>query len=180
MFAEWLRPRRVLPAAVVVAAGVLACRETTTPKAFSKAAPTGASQTVGVGFTSTVAARGNLGAFHIQSKVGGFDVELKTHDNADIAVANIKIAVDGSSGWHYHPGPALVVVTSGAITFYRADDPNCAGTRYPAGTSFAEKGGGVGNAVNKEGVEATSVAVFFAPPAPSPLRIDAPKPKNCA
>src|SRR6266550_3119088 len=116
-------PHRVLVAVVAVAAGAFACKDTTTPKELSKTAPTGAAETMGIGFTSTLIARGNLGTFHIQSKVEGYDVELKSHDNTDIAVANITIAVAGSSGWHYHPGPVLVVVKTGAITFYRADDP---------------------------------------------------------
>src|SRR5258706_8463392 len=141
-------PHRGLVAVVAVAAGAFACKDTTTPKELSKTAPTGASATMGVGFISTLVARGNLGTFHIQSKVDGYDVELKSHDNTDIAVANITIAVAGSSGWHYHPGPVLVVVKTGAITFYRANDPNCAGTRYPAGTSFTEEGGAVRNARN--------------------------------
>jgi quercetin dioxygenase-like cupin family protein len=171
-------PHRVLIAAAAVAAGVLACRDTTTPKEFSKTVPTGASETMGVGFTSTLIGRGNLGPFHLQSEVAGYEIELQSDHNTDIAVANISVAVGGSSGWHYHPGPVLVVVKTGAITFYRADDPNCAGTRYPAGTSFTEQGGAVGNARNEGAVEVTSVATFFAPPG-SALRIDAPQPANC-
>jgi len=173
------RSHRVLVAVVALAAGAFACRDTTTPKDLSKTVPIGPSETMGVGFTSTVVARGNLGTFHIQSKAAGYDVELKSHDNTDIAVANISVAVGGSSGWHYHPGPVLVVVKTGVITFYRADDPNCAGTRYPAGTSFTEEGGAVGNARNEGAVEVTSVATFFAPPG-SALRFDAAKPENCS
>jgi hypothetical protein len=135
---------------------------------------------MGVGFTSTLIARGNLGTFHIQSKVDGYDVELKSHDNTDIAVANIGITSGGSSGWHYHPGPVLVVVKSGTITFYRADNPNCAPDVYGPNTSFTEQDGIVGNARNEGAVDVVAVATFFAPPAPSPLRIDAAKPDNCA
>jgi quercetin dioxygenase-like cupin family protein len=174
------RPRRVLIAAAVVAAGVLACRDTTTPKDFSKAVPTGPSETMGVGFTSTLIARGNLGTFHIPSHVNGYDVELNSPDNTDIAVANIGITTGGSSGWHYHPGPVLVVVKSGTITFYSADDPTCTPRVHPAGTSFTEQDGIVGNARNEGAADVVAVATFFAPPAPSPLRIDAPKPDNCA
>jgi quercetin dioxygenase-like cupin family protein len=174
-------PHRVLIAAAAVVVGVLACRETTTPKESAKAVTTDPMSTMGVGFTSTLVGRGNLGAFHMQSKVADYEVELKSHDNTDIAVANISVAVGGSSGWHYHPGPVLVVVKTGAITFYRADDPNCAGTRYPAGTAFTENGGAVGNARNEGAVEVTSVATFFAPPGSGTngLRIDAAKPENC-
>jgi quercetin dioxygenase-like cupin family protein len=171
-------PHRVLIAAAAVVVGVLACRETTTPKESAKAVTTDPMSTMGVGFTSTLVGRGNLGPFHMQSKVADYEVELKSHDNTDVAVANISVAVGGSSGWHYHPGPVLVVVKTGAITFYRADDPNCAGTRYAAGTTFTENGGAVGNARNEGTVEVTSVATFFAPPGAA-LRIDVPKPANC-
>jgi quercetin dioxygenase-like cupin family protein len=173
-------PHRVLIAAAAVAVGAFACRDTTTPKEVSKAVPTGASETMGVGFTSTLIARGNLGTFHIQSKVADYDVELKSHDNTDIAVANVGITSGGSSGWHYHPGPVLVVVKSGTITFYSSDDPTCAGKVHPAGTTFTEQDGIVGNARNEGAVDVVAVATFFAPPAPSPLRIDAAKPDNCA
>lgn len=200
MFPGWLRPRRVLVAVVAVAAGAYACRDTTTPTEFAKSVTTELRSTTAVGFTSTLIARGNLGPFNIKCKGDGNDAEgeshgnsdnksiatgycaeLKSRDNTDIAVAKISILAGGSSGWHYHPGPVLVVVTTGAITFYHADDPKCSGTRYPAGTVFTDgQGGSVGNARNEGPVEATAVATFFAPPAPSPLRLDAPKPKNCA
>jgi quercetin dioxygenase-like cupin family protein len=192
------RPHRVLVALVALAAGAFACRDTTTPKDVSKAVPIGASETMGVGFNSTLIGRGNLGTFNLKCKADGNDAEgesqgntdhksiatgycaeLRSRDNTDIAVANISVAVGGSSGWHYHPGPVLVVVKTGTITFYRADDPNCAGTRYSAGTTFTEAGGAVGNARNEGAVEVTSVATFFAPPGAA-LRIDAAKPENCA
>ena len=172
-------PHRVLIAVVAVAAGAFACRDTTTPKEFSKTAPTGAAETMGVGFTSTLIARGNLGTFHMQSKAAGYDVELKSHDNTDVAVANIDIAAGGSSGWHSHPGPVLVVVKSGTITFYRADNPNCTADVYGPGTSFTEQGGLVANATNQGAVDVVGVATFFAPPTVA-LRIDAPKPENCS
>jgi quercetin dioxygenase-like cupin family protein len=185
VFKGWLRPDRVLIAVAVVAAGVVACRDTTTPKVFSKAVPTQASETMGVGFTSTLIARGNLGTFHMQSKAAGYDVELKSHDNTDIAVVNVAITAGGSSGWHSHPGPVLVVVKTGTITFYRADNPGCAPDVYAAGSAFTEQGGLVANATNKGAEDVVAVATFFAPAAPpgtglGGLRIDAPKPENCS
>jgi hypothetical protein len=130
------------------------------------------------GFTSTLVGRGNLGTFHIQSKAG-YDVELKSHDNTDIAVANIVVTPGGHSGWHYHPGPVLVVVKTGTITFYMGDDPSCTPQVHPAGSTFLENGGMVGIARNEGTVDATVVATFFVP-AGSPTRIDAAAPGNCA
>ena len=191
MFAGWLRPNRVLIALAVVATGVLACRDTTTPKEVS---------TVGVafdplstdaspGFTSALIGRGNLGPFHINSKFAGYRVDLKSPDNTDIVVANINITPGSHSGWHYHPGPVLVVVKTGTITFYHAagsredgegsDDAACPPTRYTAPATFTESGGVVGIARNEGAIDATAVATFFVPKG-SATRFNAPKPANCA
>lgn len=157
----------------------VACKDTTTPRGFSNAGIGGPSFTLAVGFVGTPVGRGNLGTFHVQSKVAGYDVELKSHDNTDIVVTNIAVAPGGHSGWHYHPGPALVIVKTGAITFYHGNDPTCTGTVHPAGTAFIEADGDVGIARNEGAVEATVVATFFVP-AGSPTRIDAAAPGNCA
>jgi hypothetical protein len=167
----------VILSALAIATGALACRDTTTPRGFSNAGIP--SFTLAVGFTSTLVGRGNLGTFHVQSKAAGYDVELKSHDNTDIAVANIVVAPGGHSGWHYHPGPVLVVVKTGAITFYHGSDRTCTGTVHPAGTAFVEADGNVGIARNEGAVEATVVATFFVP-AGGATRVDADAPGNCA
>jgi quercetin dioxygenase-like cupin family protein len=177
VFISAARPHRVLIAAAAVAAGVLACRETTTPQA--KAVNIDPSSTVGDGFKSTLIARGNLGTFHMQSKFNGYDVELKSHDNTDVAVANIGIAAGGSSGWHSHPGPVFVVVKSGTITHYGADNPGCAADVHGPGTSFTEQGGHVHKATNQGAEAVVAVATFLAPPGAA-LRIDEAKPANCS
>lgn len=181
IFAGWLRPHRVLIAAAVVAAGVLACRDTTTPKEVSIAGVAfDPMSTMGVDFATTVIGRGNLGPFHINSKYAGYQVELKSHDNTDIVVARNVVKPGGNSGWHKHPGPVLVVVQAGAITFYYGDDPTCTGTLHPAGTTFVEEGGRVGIARNEGSVVDTVAATFFVP-AGAPTRIDvAPAPGNCS
>jgi quercetin dioxygenase-like cupin family protein len=178
MFAGWLRPHRVLVAVVAVATGALACKDTTTPKQFSTDGIAEPRFTAAVGFASILNGRGNLGTFHVKSKVDGYVVELKSKDDTDIAVADITVVPGGHSGWHYHPGPVLVVVKTGAITFYHGNDPTCTGTRHPAGTVFIEEDGVVGIARNEEPVETTVVATFFVPKG-SLTRIDAADPGNC-
>ena len=180
MFKGWLRPHRVLVAVVAVAAVALACKDTTTPKVLSTAGITEPRFTAAVGFTSTLIGRGHLGTFHIQSKAAGYDVELKSHDNTDIAVSTIVVKPGGHSGWHKHPGPVLVVVKTGTITFYHGSDPTCTGTPHLAGTAFVEEGGDVGIARNEGTVDATVVATFFVP-ARGPTRIEVPvAPGNCS
>ena len=178
LLAGWLRPHRVLMAVVAIATAALACRDTTTPRELSNAGITKPSFTAAFDFTSTLVGRGNLGTLHIQSKVDGYDVELKSHDNTDIAVANVTIAPGGHSGWHSHPGPVIVVVKTGTVTFYHGNDPTCTGTVHPAGTVFIEEGGDVGIARNEGAVEVSNFVTFFVP-AGSPTRIDAANPGNC-
>ena len=171
----------------------IACEQSTT-RPQSGPSITDPSFTVATGFVSTAVARGNAGAFHIRS-TDGFVVEIKAKDNTDIAVSNVVVAPGGSSGWHSHPGPVLVIVKTGAITFYRAgkhggqngDDekgdnengnngsnaPTCSRTVYPAGSAFVEvpAPGHVMLAKNEGATEATVTATYFAPPGAA-LRID--------
>ena len=169
----------IILSALAVAIGALACSDATKPRELATAGIGGPSYTAAVDFTSTVVGRGNLGTFHIQSKAGDYDAELKSHDNTDVVVANIAVAPGGHSGWHFHPGPVLIVVKTGTITFYMGDDPTCSPHVHPAGTTFFENGGMVGIARNEGTVEATTVATFFVP-AGSPTRIDAAAPGNCS
>jgi hypothetical protein len=182
---------------LIVAAVFAACEDSTTRQSSIRPTITEPSYTVAAGFVSTPVARGTAQAFHIRS-TDGFDVEIKTKDNTDIAVANVVVAPGGSSGWHSHPGPVLVVVKTGAITFYRAgkhggqdgDDENgnngshgqeCSRTVYPAGSAFVEvpAPGHVMLAKNEGAIEATVTATYFAPPGAA-LRIDQPAPGgNC-
>src|SRR3989449_3696211 len=112
-------------AMVGVATAALACRDTTTPREASNAGITKASFTAAAGFTPTVLARGNLGTFHIQSKAGDYDAELKSHDNTDIVVVSIVVTPGGNSGWHYHPGPVLVTVKTGTRSEERRVGKEC-------------------------------------------------------
>jgi hypothetical protein len=177
MLSGWLRPQRVLVVAVAVGTAVLACSDKS-KSGGSSAGITEPSFTLASGFVGTPVSRGNLGTFHIQSKDAHYDVELKSHDNTDIVVTNIAIAPGGHSGWHFHPGPVLVTVKTGTVTFYMGDDPSCTAHVHPTGTTFFESGGMVGIARNEGATEATVTAVFFVP-AGSPTRLDAPAPGNC-
>jgi len=175
----------------------VACEQSTT-RDPSHPSITDPSFTAAVGFGSTPVARGTAEAFDIRSSTAGFDVEIKTKGNTDIAVSNVVVVPGGTSGWHSHPGPVLVVVKTGTITFYRAgnhggqngDDehwnngrnaPKCTRTDYPAGSAFVEvpAPGHVMLAKNEGSIEATVTATYFAPPGAA-LRIDQPAPGgNC-
>src|SRR2546426_11288567 len=129
--------------------------------------------------SASVLARGNLGTFHIQSKAGDYDAELKSHDNTDIVVVSIVVTPGGNSGWHYHPGPVLVTVKTGTITFYMGDDPSCSAHVHPAGTTFFENGGMVWMARNERKVYGPTLVAFFVSVG-GPTRLDVSAPGNFA
>lgn len=165
---------------LVAAALLLGCGDSTTPLQASRPAVADPRFTVAVGFASTLVARGNAGVFDVNSQANGYNAQVKATSNTDIAVANIVVVPDGTSGWHSHPGPVLVVVKTGAVTFYRAGSHGtCSHVTYHAGAAFIEPGGEVGLAKNTGSIEATVTATYFVP-ADAALRIDQPAPGgNC-
>ncbi len=101
-------------------------------------------------------------------------------DPSEVVTQEITIAPGGHTGWHSHPGPVLVQIRSGTLTFYSADDPSCTGHSYAAGQSFMDPGRGhVHIARNLSSTPLTLVAVYFDVPAGASPRIDAPAPGTC-
>ncbi len=98
----------------------------------------------------------------------------------DVVVALNTFAVGGSSGWHSHPGGAIVVVQQGELTLYRSVGKHCESTRYTAGQSFLERANDVQNGVNTGSIQ-TIVYVLFpgVPAGGSPKEDDATDPGTC-
>jgi quercetin dioxygenase-like cupin family protein len=92
--------------------------------------------------------------------------------------ARITLEPDGSTGWHTHPGPLLVVVESGALTHY---DSRCHSQTYRAGQAFEEP---AGRRHVHMGTNRTSTPVVldvtYIIPRGGPLRDEAPAPRCAA
>jgi quercetin dioxygenase-like cupin family protein len=74
--------------------------------------------------------------------------------------------------WHTHPGPVVVNVVSGELTYVAADD--CKERVYPAGTAFIDAGGDhVHTAFATAPGETVLVGTFFGAPASGQLLIPA-------
>jgi quercetin dioxygenase-like cupin family protein len=112
-------------------------------------------------------------------EIGSEDV-IHVPDAQSTVIVNSVYAPGGNTGWHSHPGPTIVLVKTGALTLYSADDPTCSGRTYSAGQAFVDRGQGhVHIGVNHTSVNTELWAVFLdVPPGASP-RIDAPAPGNC-
>src|SRR5437899_37269 len=61
----------------------------------------------------------------------------------DVAMAQITVDPGGSSGWHSHPGGAIIVVKQGSLTVNRSVGSQCQTTTYSAGQAFIARPGEV-------------------------------------
>jgi quercetin dioxygenase-like cupin family protein len=145
------------------------------------------------GFTSTTLAQGNYDEFdvfnqavppshHGQFTPGNINVWLsmqKTKGQSDLYVQSNTWQAGGTTGWHTHPGHSLITVTSGTLTAYEGDDPNCEPHVLTPGMGFVDPGAGHVHVIRNEGfVEATTITVQLIPDG-AVRRIDAPDPGNC-
>ena len=140
------------------------------------------------GFSGTTLASGRFDEIDVKAHTIPADfwqARLKTQGQSDLFVQSNVWQPGGSSGWHTHPGPSLITVTSGTVTAYNADDPSCAphvyGPTAPLGPTFVDQGGDHAHVIrNETGSEARSITVQLIPPlGPTGRRIDRPHPLNC-
>ncbi len=143
---------------------------------------TSALATPGVGFTSTLLVRARLNPFWIvggQPDLPSSQIELRAGQDYEMVINQVKITPGGHSGWHSHPGSAIVAVKSGTVTIYDAGDPECKPHVYTVGSIYVEQAGHVHLARNEGSVEYEAYATFFFPVGTVVTRIDAPQPNNC-
>ena len=115
-----------------------------------------------------VIARGTLGPH--------FKIKLRDSSKpGDVVVQHFIFAPGGQSGWHSHPGPAIVTVKAGQVTFQQASD--CSNATFSVGEVAVEESGVIHRARN---LSATTNAEFWVTfldvPVASPQRIEASEP----
>src|SRR5919106_4678482 len=108
----------------------------------------------------------------------GVMVKLQTKGPIEVAYQRITIAPGGTLGWHSHPGPTVVTVFQGTLSFYHAED--CTEEiEFPTGTSFSNLPDEIHLARNEGAGDVVLFAVYFVPQSittPPELRIDQPLP----
>lgn len=138
-----------------------------------------------VGFSSQTLGRGNYTG----------EGSLALRHGLDIVTSKITLAPGGSSGWHSHPGGAIVIIQQGELTIYQSvrngedergqsegdqkGGARCVATRYTAGQSFIERIGEVVDAVNTGKIDTIVIATFPGVPVGGLSRIDQPNPGTC-
>jgi quercetin dioxygenase-like cupin family protein len=95
-------------------------------------------------------------------------------------MVQLTVEPGGSSGWHSHPGGAIIVVKQGSITVHAAVGSQCQIETYSAGDAFIERPGEVDQVTNNDSTMPYILLVTFprVPTGGSP-RIDQPDPGTC-
>jgi quercetin dioxygenase-like cupin family protein len=112
----------------------------------------------------------------------GTDLSVGTiafQEGTDVVVAQITVIPGGSSGWHSHPGGAIVVVKQGELTLHRSVGSQCETTGYTAGQAFIERPGEVDDAVNTGTIPYVVFVTFPRVPQGGSARINLPDPGTC-
>jgi len=118
-------------------------------------------------FSATQHARGTV--------EGHFKIKLQDSSKpGDAAIVQVTQGVGGHSGWHAHPGPAVVIVKSGELTIQQAKD--CSSRTYTAGKAVIEPAGHVHIARNTGTTTLELWITFLDVPVGAQTRIDAPDP----
>ena len=131
------------------------------------AAPGGA--TPPSGLTSVLLARGT------QVTEGTIPLQFGT----DIAMVQITVVPGGSSGWHSHPGGAIIIVKQGTETVHQSVGSQCQIETRSAGDAFIERPGEVDQVVNTGTVDVINMVTFPRVPPGGATRIDQPDPGTC-
>ena len=66
-----------------------------------------------------------------------------TPDGTDLLVQHVRLGANTPTGWHTHPGPALVAVVKGSLVYEDAAAANrCRRIAYGPGEGFLDRGFG--------------------------------------
>ena len=81
------------------------------------------------GSSTTILAESQFSSFFAQGHAfpPAWGALMAAYGNTDVYVVDNKIDPRGTTGWHSHPGPSLILVVSGEVTNYTTEDRNCAG-----------------------------------------------------
>lgn len=160
-----MRQNYIVPLAALTAAAWIATPALATPQS---------------GFSAEQLAKGVYEPMNLTAdKDGKWDLKLRTKDVSDVYVVRNTIIPGGQSGWHTHPGPSLITVTTGQITVYEGDGL-CQATVYGPNDGAIDLGSGhLHNIKNEGSVNAVTVVVQIIPTGAT-RRTDADQPNNCS
>ena len=133
-----------------------------------------------LGLIGSGAVRGQVSPLQIIPLAQGFNGDHNTvlhmKGATDVLQADLIFQPGGTTGWHIHPGPVVVVIKSGALTEIHR---NGCMVVHPAGSAFFEDPDEVHNVVNQSGVVTEVLATFLSPAGTQPLIPEADPGNTC-
>ena len=65
-----------------------------------------------------------------------------TPDGTEITIQHVRLGKDAATPWHTHPGPGIVSIVAGALTYEDAKANSCRRQTFGAGEGFVDRGFG--------------------------------------
>jgi hypothetical protein len=152
------------------------------PAAPAASIPFTPEHTLGVGVTPSSLGQATFDVRKVKRITDKWHFNLMAKDGFELAVRSFSYAPGSFTGWHRHPGPVLIQVVKGTVTFYEGDDPDCSPIVVDSGEAYLDLGEHPHIGKNETDLPAQDVTVLFGPPgiAPTEFRIDVtPAPGNC-
>ena len=88
------------------------------------------------GFTGTTLAAARFDEIDVRNRYPthhpSWHATLRTQGDSDVFVQSNVWAPGGSTGWHTHPGPSLILVTAGTISAYEGNGRSCGTCHRPS------------------------------------------------
>lgn len=137
--------------------------------------------TPSAGLTTTILAQSEFGSFRAAGHAfpPAWRALMAAYGSTDVYVVDNRLDPGGTTGWHSHPGPSLILVVAGQVTNYTTASRSCAAHTYTAGQGFIDGGGNDEHTLRNNGTtEAETIAVQLIPHG-APRRIDEPAPSRC-
>ena len=136
-----------------------------------------------VGIAFATAASGVTPQVHVAGaqlvddiKTNADGVKFQTKVPTDASVLTLTVEPGGSTGWHTHPGLAVIAVSEGTGTLYSTD---CSSREYGAGEAFVEAGNDEATLFRNEGTVPAVLTVTFIAPRGAAIIEDQPAPGTC-
>jgi quercetin dioxygenase-like cupin family protein len=100
-------------------------------------------------------------------------------NGTDVFVQHLSLGANQVFAWHTHPGPVVVTVQTGSLTYRDAGPNACRDRTYTAGEGFVDPGFGHVHRVIAGPAGAEIYSTFFLPPGSESHLITAPGPEEC-
>jgi quercetin dioxygenase-like cupin family protein len=101
-------------------------------------------------------------------------------DGADVFVQHLRLAANQPSAWHTHPGPVIVTIRSGSLTYQSGAHNTCHSRNYAAGQGFVDPGFGHVHRVIAGASGVDLYATFLLPPGSENHLLTRPAPEECS